>query len=137
MPEPTELPVPELVTIGWLVNHVPWRLWSALGTILISSFTVGFQIGKMSRPDTLPAAELLHRVDTLESGYNQRALQLTNAITASENAYTDCLARSSHARTPFYDPCAAYYEQTEDRKKELEQAANSFNGSVNALKSLR
>jgi hypothetical protein len=137
MPEPAELPVPEVVTIRWLVNRVPWQLWSILGTILISCFTVGLEIGKTNRPDPLPAAELLHRVDTQESGHNLRALELTKAITALENAYTDCLARSTRPRDAFYDPCGAYYEQAEERKKELQQEMDSFNESVNALNSLR
>lgn len=79
--------MPQTVTIGWLIDHLPLSLWSIFVGLLASAFTAGYSLGQQQGSASSPAsvAKQAER-ETLTRGHNERlaALQQRMAATRSQ-----------------------------------------------------
>ena len=88
----------EKVTLSWLVQHVPLRLWlSALGIVFVV-FVGGIHVGQLGlvreflgktpvlEPKAIEAPVLQERIDRLPEGYNTNIRQITSQILQHEEA---------------------------------------------------
>jgi len=92
-----ELPEFEKITLPWLADHLPLKLWMSAFGIVAIVFVAGVQVGQISvvreflgKPvppaATIEPAVLKDRIDRLTEGYIKNIAQITAQILSEEQA---------------------------------------------------
>lgn len=101
---PSTLAPPDSVTLSWLYQHVPAKLWASAAGILATAFLAGVSISQvpfvrrlldpyfgLTRSETTRgegiAQVLDRRTKELIAGHNARVAELQKAIAAEEHSY--------------------------------------------------
>lgn len=129
-----ESPEFDKITLPWLVQHLPLRLWiSAVGIVTVV-FIAGVQVGQISlvreflgKPApqaTIEPAALQDRIDRLTEGYSKNVAQITVQILSEEQAAGKTIY--SHEQQPHINAANRLRELLENEHKKYREAINEL-----------